>query len=119
MKEAEPNIDTNFDCSVDASADISSAKPSYSRCPLPTSMTKGNISFYVPRIDKVFLHRSGEWVVSPGNPGITPQKPNIVDDALEMFELFIPPFTQDLKNIKVKSKDYRRFTMGDIGKINQ
>ena len=83
------NIDTNFDDSVDASADISSAKPSYSRCPLPTSMTKGNISFYVPRIDKVFLHRSGEWVVSPGNPGITPQKPNIVDDALEMFELFI------------------------------
>ena len=113
------NIDTNFDDSVDTSADISSAKPSYSRCPLPTSMTKGNISFYVPRIDKVFLHRSGEWVVSPGNPGITPQKPNIVDDALEMFELFIPPFTQDLKNIRVKSKDYRRFTMGDIGRINQ
>ena len=36
-----------------------------------------------------------------------------------MFELFVPAFTQNVKDISVKSKDYRRFTMADIGKINQ
>ena len=107
------NIDGN------ASADITTARSSYSRCALPTSMVKGNITFYVPRIDKIFLHRSGSWEVSQGNPSITPQRPVSIDDALEMFELFVPAFTQNASEITVKSKDYRRFTMGDIGKINQ
>ena len=33
-----------------------------------------------------------------------------------MFELFIPAFTDNLKEITVQAKDYRRFTMKDIGK---
>ena len=35
-----------------------------------------------------------------------------------MFELFIPAFTKDLKKIRVRSFDHRRYTMKDIGKIN-
>ena len=73
----------------------------------------------MPRIDKVFLHRSGKFEVAQGNPTLTPQRPNSIDDSLEMFELFIPAFTRNVKQIQVKTKDYRRFTMGDIGKINQ
>ena len=34
-----------------------------------------------------------------------------------MFELFIPAYTKDLKKIRV-SFDHRRYTMKDIGKIN-
>ena len=105
--------------SGNSSADITGTRASYSRCPLPTAMIKGNITFYVPRIDKVFLHRSGKFEVAQGNPSLTPQRPNAIDDALEMFELFVPAFTQNVKDISVKSKDYRRFTMADIGKINQ
>ena len=110
---------TRENISGNASADITSTRASYSRCPLPTAMIKGNISFYVPRIDKVFLHQSGKFQVAQGNPALTPQRPNPIDDALEMFELFVPAFTQNVKDISVKSKDYRRFTMSDIGKINQ
>ena len=110
---------TRENISGNASADITSTRASYSRCPLPTAMIKGNITFYVPRIDKVFLHQSGKFQVAQGNPALTPQRPNPIDDALEMFELFVPAFTQNVKDISVKSKDYRRFTMSDIGKINQ
>ena len=105
--------------SGNSSADISTTRASYSRCPLPTSMVKANIEFYVPRIDKVYLHRGGAFEVAQGNPSLTPQRPNSIDDALEMFEMFIPAFTKNVKQIQVSSKDYRRFTMGDIGKINQ
>ena len=102
-----------------SNASITDTLASFSRCPLPTAMIKGDISFYVPRIDKVFLHRSGKFQVAQGNPSLTPQRPTPIDDALEMFELFVPAFTQNVKDISVKSKDYRRFTMSDIGKINQ
>ena len=42
-----------------------------------------------------------------------------IDDAIEMFELFVPPFTRNASEIRARSRDYRRFTMADIGKINQ
>ena len=41
-----------------------------------------------------------------------------MDDSIELFEVYVPPYTKDLKNVKVRSKDHRRFTMGDISRIN-
>ena len=86
--------------------------------PVTGSSFVGDIGFYVGRYDKVFLHKSGKFQVSEGTPALSPTKPKAVDDSIEMFELYIPPFTKDLKNIKVRSKDHRRFTMGDISRIN-
>ena len=72
----------------------------------------------VGRYDKVFLHKSGKFQVSEGTPALTPIKPKAVDDSIELFELYVPPYTLNLKNIRVRSQDHRRFTMGDISRIN-
>ena len=56
--------------------------------PIPGTTVDADISFYVPRIDRVFLHQTGEFEVVNGYPDITPQKPQPVDNAIEMFELF-------------------------------
>lgn len=87
--------------------------------PIVGTTIDADIEFYVPRIDKIFLHKSGAFEISTGYPSLTPQKPSQIDEAIEMFELFIPAFTDSLKEITVQAKDYRRFTMKDIGKINQ
>ena len=84
----------------------------------PVGSVVGDISFYVGRFDKVFLHKSGKFQVSQGTPALSPIKPQAVDDSIELFELFIPPYTLNLKNIRVRSQDHRRFTMGDISRIN-
>jgi hypothetical protein len=86
--------------------------------PVSGSSVVGDISFYVGRIDKVFLHKSGMFQVSTGNPSLSPTKPKAVDEAIEMFELSIPPYTNKLNQIRVRSQDHRRYTMKDIGKIN-
>ena len=87
--------------------------------PIVGTTVDADLKFYVPRIDKIFLHKNGGFEVSAGIPDITPQKPGQIDEAIEMFELFVPAFTDNLKEITVQAKDYRRFTMKDIGKINQ
>ena len=87
--------------------------------PTPGSTVDASLEFYVPRIDKVFLHKGGIFEVVSGYPDISPQKPQPIDDAIEMFEIFIPAYTDNLKELKVKARDYRRFTMKDIGRINQ
>ena len=84
----------------------------------PTGSVVGDISFYVGRYDKVFLHKSGKFQVSEGTPALSPIKPKAVDDSIELFELYVPPYTLNLKNIRVRSQDHRRFTMGDISRIN-
>ena len=86
--------------------------------PVPGSNVVGDISFYVGRIDKVFLHKDGEFQISQGTPSLTPMKPKGIDDAIELYELRIPPYTDDLKKVRLRSVDHRRFTMKDIGKIS-
>ena len=56
--------------------------------------------------------------ISTGNPSLSPTKPKDVDEAIEMFELFIPAYTKDISKIRVRSFDHRRYTMKDIGRIN-
>ena len=97
---------------------ISESHPSTTDTPVTGSSFVGDISFYVGRYDKVFLHKTGKLQVSEGTSSLSPTKPKAVDDSIELFELFIPPFTKNLKNVRVRSKDHRRFTMGDISRIN-
>lgn len=85
--------------------------------PVSGTNSVGDISFYVGRIDKVFLHRNGTFQIVEGTSSITPTKPKAIDDAIELFEVKIPAFTKNLRNVKVRSKDHRNYTMKDIGKI--
>ena len=86
--------------------------------PVPSISSTGDISFYTSRIDKIFLRSDGKFDISTGQPSLTPTRPKAIDGAIEMFELFIPAFTKDINKIRVRSFDHRRYTMKDIGKIN-
>ena len=97
---------------------ISATSANSTDTPVTGSSFVGDISFYVGRYDKVFLHKTGKLQVSEGESSLSPTKPKAVDDAIELFELYVPPFTANLKNVRVRSKDHRRFTMGDISRIN-
>ena len=97
---------------------ISNGNSSAVDTPVNGSNMTGAINFYVGRIDKVFMHKTGQFMVSTGIPSLTPTKPKAIDDAIEMFELRLPPYTNNLKDIRVRSHDHRRYTMKDIGKIN-
>ena len=108
-------INKSFEASVSG---ISSTGASAVDVPVPGSNMVGDISFYVGRIDKIFLHKDGGFQISQGTPSLTPMKPKGIDDAIELFELRIPPFTSDLKKVRLRSVDHRRFTMKDIGKIS-
>jgi len=74
--------------------------------------------YYVPRIDKLFLDRQGNFIVKQGNPSLTPVAPQ--DDATSMLMATIYHFAYSssgkLSLINLVSN--RRYTMRDIGKID-
>tara|TARA_B100000035_G_scaffold139073_1_gene118526 strand:- start:4735 stop:12852 length:8118 start_codon:yes stop_codon:yes gene_type:complete len=91
--------------------------------PAPDTNLEYTVSFsqiqYLDRIDGVFLNKKGEFVVKEGNSSLNPSKPDPIDDAVPLFYVHIPAFTQSSKDVRITPVDNRRYTMRDIGKLEK
>ena len=73
--------------------------------------------FYLPRIDKVVLNKEGAFSVIKGSSAINPKVPSHGEDAMEIGTLHLPAYIYDTRDVKITLVDNRRYTMRDIGKI--
>ena len=75
-------------------------------------------SYYLPRVDIVSLNRLGQVEVIQGEPADFPQAPVLADDAMQIAEISLPAYLYDTaKDPRILLKDNRRFTMRDIGAL--
>lgn len=72
---------------------------------------------YLPRVDVVAQHKNGTIKVFTGEPGTDAVAPLVDDDHMVICELKISAFTNKASDIVVKMVDNKRFTMRDIGRI--
>jgi len=76
-------------------------------------------SYYLSRIDKVFLTGAGDFVYKQGIPSyVFPVPPPNIADAMLVATIKYDPFTLDSSSISVSNEDNRRYTMRDIGKLD-
>ena len=73
--------------------------------------------FYLPRIDKVVLNKEGAFSVIKGASAENPKAPSNSDDAMEIGTISLPAYLYDTSDAVVTVVDNRRYTMRDIGKI--
>lgn len=73
--------------------------------------------FYLGRIDKLYLNKLGEFTVMQGNPAISPKASNEPSDVMVVAEINLPPYLYSMNDASVRLIDNRRYTMRDIGKI--
>ena len=78
-----------------------------------------DLEYYLSRRDKVFLSQTGIFEISKGQSEIDPQQPEMMDDAMHLYDLFIPAYTFNTSDVKIKRIDNRRYTMRDIGRLEQ
>ena len=78
-----------------------------------------DFSFYLPRIDRIFLNKNGEFQVKFGAPAENPKKPVPVDDAIEVATVGLPAFLYATSEAALQFLNHRRYTMGDIKKLDQ
>lgn len=77
-----------------------------------------NYEYYLPRIDKLVIDSSGRMRVIEGISSLTPKEPTTPDDSMPLYVLSQKAYVFDAKkDIDVKIVDNRRYTMRDIGKI--
>lgn len=74
---------------------------------------------YLDRIDGVFLDKDGEFIVKEGNSSLNPSKPENIDDAIPLYYMYVPAFTNTSKDVRVIPVDNKRYTMRDIGKLEK
>lgn len=75
-------------------------------------------AYYLPRIDKLVLDRTGRVRVVKGISSLLPKEPTAPDDSMALYVLKQNPYVFDLsKDVEVISVDNRRYTMRDIGRI--
>ena len=90
--------------------------------PVSDRTWQGSYGYYLSRMDRVLLYPDGSFVVREGEPSKTPKLPPVDADAMLLFDLSIPAYTLVDNdgvptNVKVKSYDYKRYTMKDLSKI--
>jgi hypothetical protein len=71
-------------------------------------------SFYLGRIDRIYLTKDGKFQVKYGTPAENPSKPVSVDDALEIASIYLPPYLYNTSDASINFLDYKRYRMVDI-----
>jgi len=73
--------------------------------------------FYLGRIDRIFLTKDGAFQVKYGTPAEKPEKPGIVDDAIEIASVTLPPYLYNVSNASKVFLEHKRYRMVDIKQL--
>jgi len=76
-------------------------------------------SFYLPRLDKIYLNKNGTFQLVNGIPAETPEWPNSVDGALEVASISLPAFLYNPNDINISLANYKRYQMRDINRLEK
>lgn len=72
---------------------------------------------FTPRIDSVVLGSDRVLRVIEGTSDLTPTRPTIAEDDMELYRLNVPAYTFNIDDVNVQYSNNQRFTMTDIGNI--
>lgn len=99
--------------------DSSSISFSSFRLPRAFTSVNANVDFYLRKIDKVVLTREGIFKVLKGVPAYeNPRPPQNQDDSITLYILNYEPYTDTPQDVKITILPYRRYTMKDIGTLD-
>ena len=76
-----------------------------------------DFEFFLPKIVKLFLDKEGNFKAVEGASALDPQVPETLDGAMHLYTLEVPAYTLSTEDITIKKVDNKRFTMRDIGKL--
>jgi len=76
-------------------------------------------SFYLPRLDKIYLNREGDFQLVVGTPAENPEPPVPVDGSLELASVLLPAYLYNINDADISLANYKRYQMNDISKLEK
>jgi len=78
-----------------------------------------DFSYYLGRMDSIYITKDGTFQVKYGTPSDFPTEPVIVDDALKIATAELPPYLYTTDNISINFLNYKRYKMSDINRLEK
>ena len=82
--------------------------------PEPLENITMDFDYFLPRIDQVVVKSSREIGVLKGQSAVVPTPPAVNPKDMLIYTLYIPAYTESVKDIRADFKNHRRYTMSDI-----
>ena len=73
--------------------------------------------YYLGRQDRVIVTKEGDFQLVQGAPNRNPTLPDQAETAMELARIEYPPYVFDMNDVKVIQIDNKRYTMKDIGRL--
>ena len=84
----------------------------------PGESSSLGFDFYLPRIDKLYLDKFENIIISKGVSAKDPKaSPSNDQSLMELATITLPPYLYDPDNVSISLVDNRRYTMRDIGQL--
>jgi hypothetical protein len=76
-------------------------------------------SYYVGRIDRIFLNSDGTFSIVQGNADENPSPPILKSNCLDISTLYLPPYVYNVEDVKVDMSRHKRYRMSDIALLEE
>jgi len=76
-----------------------------------------DFSWYLGRVDAIYLTKDGSFQVKTGVPSEQPEEPGTTDDALKIAVASLPAYLYNTSDVSLNFFQYKRYTMSDIGRL--
>lgn len=103
----------------DDGASFTSTGGSTSFLPKRGQDLRTDYSYYLPKKAIVSLSETGEVIVTAGVSSLNPKTPDQPVASMKLFDIDIPAETLFISSVLTEKVDNRRYTMRDIGKLDQ
>ena len=83
----------------------------------PGSLVQADYEYYLGKRAVINLDSFGKFTVTEGTSSENPTIPELRASSMKLAELYIPPFTFKPSDVVIRREKNQRFTMKDIGKL--
>ena len=74
-------------------------------------------SYYLGRVDRLYLSKDGKFTIKEGKPSRIPKAPLHDEGAFQVATISYPPYVRNASKIITKTVPHKRYTMRDIGSL--
>ena len=108
----------DFRPSVDSNGDFGSSSLIFG-LPASNNLVNADAEYYMPRLDKLVLSKSGELRYIQGVSSMMPKFPSTPVDCIDLYKIELGANTLHTKDLKTTIIPRRGYTMEDIGKLDK
>lgn len=101
----------------DAQTGYTGAGGAINELPQNNQTIQADVTYYVPRIDLLYIDSEGSFGSVTGAAALNPQAPNPPDNAMGVYRFGLYAGTIDSSDVVPAFIENKRYTMRDIGKI--